>query len=303
MGETNGQTGQAVVKRAEETARDVSAFGSGSDFNQAQRVALGLAKSDLVPIAYQNNVPNVLVAMEYAHRLGASVLAVMQNLDVINGRPGLRATFLMGTVNATGRFTPIRFRWQGEEGTDGWGCRAYARDRESDEECVGPLITIGLAKAEKWFGKRDSKWQTIPELMLMYRAGAWWSRVYAPELALGLHTTDELEDTGATPGATPAEAAAALDAPDGAKPIAGEEIPEAEVVSSETVREATNAQIAGLIDLQEKAVEAGLKLAEEDISAIEQAIESRDASEVKRWAKTLSSMLAHGAASQAALGV
>jgi hypothetical protein len=135
--------------------------------------------------------------MEYAHRIGASVLAVMQNLDVIHGRPALRATFLIATVNASGRFTPLRFRWQGEEGTDTWGCRGVAVDRESGEECIGPLITIKLAKDEGWYAKNGSKWKTLPELMLMYRSAAFWTRVYAPELSLGLHTSDEMEDVGA----------------------------------------------------------------------------------------------------------
>jgi hypothetical protein len=177
-------------------APDVSSPFSGDQgaFETAQRVAKALAASSIVPTDYRGNVPNVIVAMEYANRLGASVLAVMQNLDVIHGRPALRSTFLIGTVNASGRFSPIRFRWQGKEGTDSWGCRAVATDRESGEECVGPLVTIGTAKAEEWYSKKGSKWKTIPELMLMYRAGAWWTRVYCPELSLGIHTTDELQD-------------------------------------------------------------------------------------------------------------
>src|SRR5690606_8102475 len=116
--------------------------GNREAFNTAVRVAQSLAASTIVPDAYRDNVANCMVAMEYANRLGASVLAVMQNLDLIGGRPGLRATFVIGTVNASGRFTPIRYRWQGEEGKDSWGCRAVATDRESGEECVGPLVTI-----------------------------------------------------------------------------------------------------------------------------------------------------------------
>lgn len=209
------ENGTALVQRVETTARQVSALGSDdAGFNTAQRVARALASSTIVPQAYQNNVANVMVAMEYANRTGTSVLAVMQNMDVIHGRPALRASFLIGTVNASGRFTPIRYRWQGEEGTDSWGCRAVAIERESGEECVGPLITIELAKSEGWYSKSGSKWKTIPELMLMYRAGAWWSRVYCPELSLGMHTTDEFEDMGPGPQVVRQNIAAALDAGD-----------------------------------------------------------------------------------------
>jgi hypothetical protein len=173
----------------------IDAFASEGNFTAAQRMAKGLASSSLVPEAYRNNIPNVLIAMELAARIGASVFAVMQNLDIIHGRPGWRATFIIATINACGRFTPLRFRWEGKPGTDGWGCRAVAKDREDGEECVGALITLAIAKAEGWSAKNGSKWKTLPEQMMMYRAASFWGRVYAPEKMLGMHTGDELEDT------------------------------------------------------------------------------------------------------------
>lgn len=172
----------------------IDAFSSETNFAAAQRMAKGLASSTLVPEAYRNNIPNVLIAMELATRIGASVFAVMQNLDIIHGRPGWRATFIIATINACGRFTPLRFRWEGKPNTDTWGCRAVAKDRESGEECIGALITMALAKAEGWSAKNGSKWKTMPEQMIMYRAAAFWGRVYAPEKMLGMQTGDELED-------------------------------------------------------------------------------------------------------------
>lgn len=220
-------TETTALTRADEVASNVSPFeGNGEALTNVLRVANGLAASTIVPKDYQGNVANVMVALEYAHRLKCSVLAVMQNLDVIHGRPSLRATFLIGTVNACERFTPIRFRWIGEKDTDTWGCIAHATDRESGDLCEGPEITIAIAKKEKWWSKPDkngretSKWQTIPQLMLMYRAAAWWTRVYSPELSLGLHTTDELEDVSGRAVSLPAERvqaiAQALDAGDDA---------------------------------------------------------------------------------------
>jgi hypothetical protein len=148
-----------------------------------------------MPRDYQSNIPNTLIAIELASRIGCSVLMVAQNLDIIHGRPSWRATFLIATVNACGRFTPLRFRWQGEEGTLTWGCRAVAKDRATGEECIGTLITLGLAKAEGWSSKNGSKWATMPEQMLCYRAAAFWTRIYAPELSLGMSTNDEVIDT------------------------------------------------------------------------------------------------------------
>jgi hypothetical protein len=51
-----------------------------------------------------------------------------------------------------------------------------------------------MAKAEGWYGKSGSKWQTMPELMLAYRASAFFTRIHAPQLLMGLQTREEVED-------------------------------------------------------------------------------------------------------------
>jgi hypothetical protein len=184
----------AIVRRLEGEGT-IDAFASEGNFAVAQRMGQALAASSLVPDTFRNNLPNVMIAMEVASRIGASVFAVMQNMDVIHGRPSFRATFLIATVNASGRFTPLRFRFEGAKSTDEYGCRAVSKDRESGELCEGALITIGLAKAEGWATKNGSKWKTMPEQMLMYRAASFWQRVYAPELGLGM-STEESHDVG-----------------------------------------------------------------------------------------------------------
>jgi hypothetical protein len=57
------------------------------------------------------------------------------------------------------------------------------------------VVSVGMAKKEGWYGKTGSKWQTMPQQMLMYRAASWFVRAYAPEIAMGLHTSDEIRDT------------------------------------------------------------------------------------------------------------
>jgi hypothetical protein len=158
----------------------------------------------------------------------------MQNLDIIHGRPGWRATFIIATINASNRFTPLRFRWEGKAGTDTWGCRAVAKDRESGEECIGALITLATAKAEGWSAKNGSKWKTIPEQMLMYRAASFWGRVYAPEKMLGMSTGDELEDVFNTSRAI--QDAEIVDAPSAEAVKAALEQAEAQAATPEDVK-------------------------------------------------------------------
>lgn len=169
-------------------------------FALAVRQARSVAASSVVPVAYrgEDNLANVMVAMEVAQRIGASPLAVMQNLHVIQGKPSFSASFLIATVNACGRFTPMRFETVGDDPTkDDYKVRARARDKDTDEELLGPWISWKMVKDEGWHSKSGSKWKTMPALMFMYRAAAFWTRVYSPELSLGLHTTDEAQDIAA----------------------------------------------------------------------------------------------------------
>lgn len=171
-----------------------NSYANHGAFELMQRAANALSKSSLVPKDYKDNIPNCMIALGIASRVGADPMMVMQNLDIIHGRPSWRAQFMIGTANSCGRFTAIRYEFFGEPNTDAWGCRASATEKATGEKLVGPDITIGMAKKEGWESKAGSKWKTMPQLMLMYRSGSWWVRAYAPELSLGFHTADEITD-------------------------------------------------------------------------------------------------------------
>jgi hypothetical protein len=53
-----------------------------------------------------------------------------------------------------------------------------------------------MAAAEGWTTKKASKWLTMPELMLQYRAAAFFGRVYCPEILNGLYSEQEVTDIG-----------------------------------------------------------------------------------------------------------
>lgn len=163
-------------------------------FELAGRAATALAASTLVPQQFQNHKANCLIALEMAQRIGASPLMVMQNLYIVHGRPSWSAKFLIATFNQCGRFSAIRFEWQGAKGSKDWGCRAWAIEKATQEKIQGAWITWEMVKAEGWESKTGSKWKTIPEQMFMYRAAAWLVNTHAPELSMGLNTQEELGD-------------------------------------------------------------------------------------------------------------
>ena len=169
-------------------------FSDLQGFELAQRAAKALAASTLVPKDFQGNLPNCIVALEMAQRIGASPLMVMQNMYVVHGRPSWSSKFLIASFNQCGRFSAIRYEWSGTPKSDDWGCRAWAVERETNQRIQSPLITIGLAKKDGWYERNGSKWKTIPELMLMYRSAGWLVNTHAPEISMGLNSSEELGD-------------------------------------------------------------------------------------------------------------
>lgn len=206
-----------------------SVYSSMQSFENAQRMAKALAASNLVPTDYQGNTANTLIALEMSHRTGSSPMAVMQNMHVIHGRPSWSSQFVIAALNSCGRFSHLRYRvtdlgtkevkyeeWQGPKGqrskvtktatVHDKECVAWAYDRATGDVLEGPPVSIGLAVAEGWYSKDGSKWVTMPDLMLRYRASKFFGNLYAPDVLMGMHTADEVEDIGDLPPAAPRSA-------------------------------------------------------------------------------------------------
>lgn len=174
-------------------------------FEASQRMAVALSKCDLLPKQYQNNAANCMVLISIAHRfrhMGIDPFMVAQQLVAVNGKYGWQGQFVMALVNGSRRFLQdLEYVFDGEG--DDYGCTAVTKTKDGLKEIRGTKITWKMVKAEGWFGKSGSKWQTMPEQMFRYRAAAFFGRAYTPDLLMGFHTADELEDVGmkdVTPG-------------------------------------------------------------------------------------------------------
>ena len=194
-------------------------FSSDENFQLAQRIGTAMMKSSLVPKEYQGNLPNTLIALEMANRIGASPLMVMQHLYIVYGKPSWSSTFIIAAINSCGRFEPLQFRVEGEK--QSLSCVAFTHEKKSGVLLEGPKVTMEMAKAEGWLEKNGSKWKTMPELMIRYRAASFFGRLYAPEITMGMQSVEEVTDTILTD-----DAARRADRFD-------EETQEPEVVSSE----------------------------------------------------------------------
>ena len=159
-------------------------------FRESYKLASVFAKSSLVPQQYQGKTEDCAIAVDMAERMGVTPLMVMQNLYVVKGKPSWSGQACMSFIKAKyGDAAPI---YTGERGTDSRGC--YVRVRTPEGEIIeGTEVTIGMAKAEGWMN--NSKWKNMPELMLAYRAAAFFARVYCPEILMGVQVEGEVEDS------------------------------------------------------------------------------------------------------------
>lgn len=193
MEDSKKEQKQVVITKAKE--QDPSLFSNITAFNNGMQIAQQLCKADLIPASYKNNVSNTMIALETANRMKINPLMVMQNLDIIKGKPSWSSTFIISAINTCGRFKPLRFKFEGKDKTsDDYGCRATAIDLETGEQLNGPLIDWRMVKAEGWLSKTGSKWKTMPELMFQYRAASFFGRLYAADILKGMKSIEENMD-------------------------------------------------------------------------------------------------------------
>lgn len=197
--EENKQATELQIIQAKQAA-DFSMTPAGQtikQFEMMQRMANMYTASTIVPDTYKGNVGNCVIALDMAMRMGANPLMVMQNLYIVHGNPAFSSKFLIATINASGRFSPLRYEFKGEEGKPNYGCRCVAyesSDKEHTDPLYGDWITMEMADKEGWTKKNSTKWQSMPNQMLRYRAAAFWQRVYCPEISMGLITKEEADD-------------------------------------------------------------------------------------------------------------
>lgn len=195
-------------------------------FEVMQRMGQMYASSTIIPETYRGNLGNCIIALDLAMRMKINPLMCMQNLYIVQGIPTWSSKFLIATINMSGRYTSLRYRkrnlgkvgkvkyndWEWVKGADGKAkkttvvkefdgtdidnieCVAYATELATGEVLEGDPVSIELAIKEGWYTKSGSKWMTMPQLMLTYRAAAFWQRANCPEMSIGFMTREEAED-------------------------------------------------------------------------------------------------------------
>lgn len=163
-------------------------------FELEHKKAEALCASAFFPQSLQTNgngLANAVIIYELASRMQISPFEVAQSIFIIKGKPSFETKFLVARLNQSGKLKGRLRTIINEAKTEAY-CEAI--EAETGEILRGTTITLDIAKKEGWLEKNGSKWQTMPELMLRYRAQSFFINEYFPEVKFGLKTTDEAED-------------------------------------------------------------------------------------------------------------
>lgn len=171
--------------------------------NQISKLANIYANSSMVPDTYKGKSDNCFVALELASRMDVSPVLVMQNLYIVQGKPSWAGQACKALIDGSGKFRDSEYVMTGsiEDGTR--GCYLQATNARTGKLVKGTEITLKMAQNEGWMSKNGSKWKTMPEQMLKYRAAAFFARTECPEALMGFQTAEETLDVyGAEPSKT-----------------------------------------------------------------------------------------------------
>ena len=191
---------QELVASPQPELAPVTVWTDKKQFDQLLKAANMLSQTSIIPATYQGKPQDCFVALEMATRMGVSPLVVMQNMYVVRGKPAWAGQACTMFINSCGKFTQVKHVYTGEKGTDSRGCYVTATRISDGIQVNGVEVTLAMAKAEGWTA--NTKWRTMPELMLAYRASAFFARVHCPEALMGVQLADEIYDTDANRSAT-----------------------------------------------------------------------------------------------------
>lgn len=159
-----------------------------SNLTEAMDFARMMAESEMVPKNFRGKPGDVLIAVQMGSEVGLSPMAAIQNIGVINGKPGLygdagKAILLAGgciieeddieVIKATGRAR----------------CKITRKGRPPVER----TYSLDNARTAGLWGK-DGPWRTNPERQMAWRAFWFAARDAAADMLKGIGGAEELTD-------------------------------------------------------------------------------------------------------------
>ncbi|PUX69025.1 RecT family recombinase [Cronobacter sakazakii] len=151
-----------------------------------------------IPQHLRGKPADCLAVTMQAAQWGMNPFAVAQKTHVVNGALGYEAQLVNAVVSSSSLLaTRLNYRWDGD-----WSKVSGKTDKSLNltvtvwatlkGETEPRELTISMAQA----GVRNSpNWEVDPRQQLAYLCTKRWARLHAPDVLLGVYTTDELEES------------------------------------------------------------------------------------------------------------
>ncbi len=159
-------------------------------FEDAYRFAQCVVASGWAPKGMEKPEA-VLIALQHGAELGLPKMAALQNIAVINGRPGIYGDAALALVRSSGLLENFKEEEIGTPGKDDFGIRVSGK--RVNNEPASETFTVGDAKLASLWGKQGP-WSQYPKRMLKFRARGFWLRDNFGDVLKGMRTVEELHD-------------------------------------------------------------------------------------------------------------
>jgi hypothetical protein len=131
----------------------------------------------------------VLIAVQLGAEIGLTPMAALQNIGVINGRPGIFGDAALALVRGSGLCDKYSQSVTGE----GDGRTATVMTKRKDGTEIVTTFSVADAKKAGLWGKAGP-WSQYPDRMLVFRARGFNLRDNFGDVLKGMRTTEELAD-------------------------------------------------------------------------------------------------------------
>jgi hypothetical protein len=172
---------------------------SGDSMEKMLKFSQMMATSKItIPKHLQGNAGDCFAIVMQAMQWGMNPFAVAQKTHLVNGVLGYEAQLVNAVINSRAPITTrLNYEWFGD-----WS-KVNGKTDNSTE--VGVTVfaimqgeseprTLSLSMAQVGKVRNSPLWESDPRQQLAYLATKRWSRLYCPDVILGVYTADEVED-------------------------------------------------------------------------------------------------------------
>jgi hypothetical protein len=160
-----------------------------NDLESLWRFSQAVSRSGLAPKGLEHPEA-ILVAIQMGLEIGLSPMSALQNIAVINGRPGIFGDAALALVRASGLLEWIKETYEGEG--DSRMALCVSQRKGSPEPLPTPFSVADAKRAGLW-GKAGP-WTQYPDRMLRFRARGFNLRDNFGDVLKGFRTIEELAD-------------------------------------------------------------------------------------------------------------